>query len=75
MDIESINKQIQAENDNYNRHLNRLQQEILELKKRHQRRISDLQSQKQQATSQIKQENFKPKSKAKLILEQLTKFD
>lgn len=75
MDIESINKQIQAENDNYNRHLNRLQQEILDLKKRHQRKISDLQSQKQQATSQIKQENFKPKSKAKLILEQLTKFD
>ena len=30
MDIESINKQIQAENDNYNRHLNRLQQEILD---------------------------------------------
>ena len=75
MDIESTNKQIQAENDNYNRHLNRLQQEILDLKKRHQRRISDLQSQKQQATSQIKQENFNPKSKAKLILEQLTKFD
>ena len=75
MDIESINKQIQAENDNYNRNLNQLQQEILNLKQRHQRRTSDLQSRKQQATSQNKQENFKPKSKAKLILEQLTKFD
>ena len=75
MDIESINKQIQAENDSYNRDLNRLQQEILKLKDRHQRRISDLQRQKQQATSQNKQENFKLKSKAKIILEQLTKFD
>lgn len=58
MDIESINKQIQAENDNYNRHLNRLQQEILDLKKRHQCRISDLQSQKQQATYQNTNESI-----------------
>ena len=56
MDIESINKQIQAENDSYNRHLNRLQQEKLDLKQQHQRRISDLQNQKQQAISQNKHE-------------------
>ena len=56
MDIESINKQIQIEKDSYNRDLNRLQQEILDLKKRHQGRISDLQNQKQQATSKIKHE-------------------
>lgn len=58
MDIENINKQIQAENDSYNRNLNGLQQKILDLKRRHQRRISDLQNQKQQATSQNKHERL-----------------
>ncbi len=52
MDIESINKQIQAENENYNRDKNRLQQEMLNLKQRHQRRITDLQKQKEQARKQ-----------------------
>ncbi len=64
MDIESINKQIQAEKDSYNRDLNRLQQEILNLKQRHQRTIENLKRQKEQE-----------KSRAKTVLEQLTKFD
>lgn len=63
MDIESINKQIQAENDSYNRDLHRLQQEILNLKQRHQRTMENLKMQKEQE-----------KSRAKTVLEQLTKF-
>ena len=79
MDIENINKQIQTENDSYNRDLNQLQQEILDLKKRHQRRISDLQSQKQQATSQIKHECLENQYKSsenifKSVNEELNKF-
>ena len=54
--IDDINRQIQQEKESYSRNLNRLQQEILNLKQRHQRRISDLQNQKQQAISQIKHE-------------------
>lgn len=79
MDIENINKQIQAENDSYNRHLNRLQQEILNLKQIHQRRISDLQNQKQQATSKIKHECLENQYKSsenifKSVKEELNKF-
>ncbi len=76
MDIESINKQIQAENNSFNRNLNRLQQELLNLKQRHQRRITDLQKQKEQAKSQhiITNEKFKLKSKTKIILECIEKF-
>lgn len=79
MDIENINKQIQTENNSYNRDLNQLQQEILDLKKRHQRRISDLQSRKQQATSQIKHECLENQYKSsenifKSVNEELNKF-
>lgn len=69
MDIESINKQIQIEKDSYNRDLNRLQQEILNLKQRHQRIISDLQRQKQQIIKQNTNENV-----FKLIYEKLEKY-
>lgn len=48
MTIDDINKKIQAENDSYYRGLNRLQQKTLDLKKRHQRIISDLQNKKSQ---------------------------
>ena len=54
MNIEEINKKIQAEKDSFNRDLNRLQQEILKLKERHQRTMSDLKSQKQQAKNQVR---------------------
>ncbi len=49
MNIEEINKAIQNENENYNKSLNRLKQEMLNLKLRHQRSIANLQSQKEQA--------------------------
>ena len=55
MNKEEIAKKIQAEKDSYNREINRLQQEILKVKERHQRTIADLQNQKQQA-SKIKHE-------------------
>ncbi|MGN0030633.1 MAG: hypothetical protein ACI37Q_01605 [Candidatus Gastranaerophilaceae bacterium] len=58
MDIESINKQIQTEKDSYNRDKNRLQQKLLTLKQRHQRRLSDLQKQKEQATNQNTNESI-----------------
>jgi len=48
MNTEEINNKIRAEKDNYNMKLNRLQQEILKLKSRHQQIIANLQNQKQQ---------------------------
>ncbi len=79
MDIENINKQIQAENDNYNRDLNQLQQEILDLKQRHQRTIENLKRQKEQAKSQNKQQNpnvqYEPSENIfKSVNEELNKF-
>lgn len=56
MDIESINKQIQTEKDSYNRDKNRLQQELLTLKKRHHRNMEYLKRQKEQATNKNKYE-------------------
>ena len=58
MDTESIDKQIQAENDSYYRDLNRLQQKILDLKQIHQRTMENLKRQKQLATNQNTNENF-----------------
>lgn len=79
MDIESINKQIQAENESYNRHLNRLQQEILNLKQSHQRTIENLKRQKEQAKSQNKQQNSNVQYESsenifKSVNEELNKF-
>ena len=53
MNKEEIAKKIQAEKDSYNREINRLQQEILKVKERHQRTIADLQNQKQQCSENI----------------------
>lgn len=58
MDIESINNQIQAENDSYNRDKDRLERELLNLKQRHQRKISGLKQRKEQVKSLNKQENL-----------------
>lgn len=79
MDIESINKQIQIEKDSYNRDLNRLQQEILNLKQRHQRTMENLKRQKEQAKSQNKQQNSNVQCESsenifKSVNEELNKF-
>lgn len=58
MDIENINKQIQTENDSYNRDKNRLQQKLLTLKQRHHRNMEYLKRQKEQATSQNTNESI-----------------
>lgn len=58
MNAEEINKKIQTEKDSFNRNLNRKQQEILNLKRRHLRIISDLNKQKQQATKQNTNESI-----------------
>ena len=66
MDIEEINNKIKNEKDGYNRDLNRLQQEILKLKEKHQRTMSDLEKQKQQAKNLIRiqtDENLKQLNK------------
>lgn len=47
--LEDINRRIQQENDSYNRDLNRLQQEILKLKERHQRTMESLRAEKERA--------------------------
>lgn len=59
MDIENINKQIQTENDSYNRDLNQLQQELLTLKQRHHRNMEYLKRQKEQAANKNKYEQVK----------------
>jgi len=53
MNKEEIAKKIQAEKDSYNREINRLQQEILKVKERHQSTIAYLQNQKQQCSENI----------------------
>lgn len=58
MDTESINNQIQAENDSYRRDRDRLQQELFNLRQRHERRISGLKAQKEQAKNLNKKENL-----------------
>ena len=58
MDTESINHQIQTENDSYRRDKDRLQQELFNLRQRHERRISGLKAQKEQVKSLNKQENL-----------------
>ena len=69
MNIDELNKKIQAENDSYNRKANRLQQELLKLKERHQRIIADLQNQKLQAKQQQTNENY-----FRNIIDELNKF-
>lgn len=58
MDTESINNQIQAENDSYRRDRDRLQQELFNLRQRHESRISGLKQQKEQNKNLNKQENL-----------------
>ena len=58
MDTESINNQIQAENDSYRRDRDRLQQELFNLRQRHESRISGLKQQKEQIKNLNKQENL-----------------
>ena len=69
MNIDELNKKIQAENDSYNRKANRLQQELLKLKERHQRIIADLQNQKLQAKMQNTNENY-----FKDVIDELNKY-
>ena len=59
MDVENINKQIQAEKDSYNRDKNRLQQELLTLKQRHHRNMEYLKRQKEQVANKNKYEQVK----------------
>ena len=47
MNIDNINNAIDNENNNYNRALNSLQQQILDLKSRHRRTLENLKYQKQ----------------------------
>lgn len=48
MNAEEINKKMQTEKDSFNRNLNRLQKQILELKQRHQSTMEYWQRQKEQ---------------------------
>ncbi len=48
MNTEEINKKMQTEKDSFNRNLNRLQKQILELKQRHQSTMEYWQRQKEQ---------------------------
>ena len=52
MNTEEINKKMQTEKDSFNRNLNRLQKQILELKQRHQRTMEYWQRQKAQTKIQ-----------------------
>ena len=45
--LDDINRKIQQEKESYNRDLNRLQKEILDLKSIHQRNMADLSAQKE----------------------------
>ena len=57
--IDDIKRQIQQENDSYNRDLNRLNQEIIKLKDRHQRNMASLKSEKERIKQQNQQlENY-----------------
>lgn len=56
--IDDIKRQIQQENDSYNRDLNRLNQEILKLKDRHQRNIASLKSEKERIRQYKQLENY-----------------
>lgn len=58
MTIEDINNKIQAENDSYNRNLNRLQKEIFKLKTRHQRNMEYWRHQKEQASKKKQYEEL-----------------
>ena len=53
MNAEEINKKIQTEKDSFNRNLNRLQKQILELKQCHQRTMEYWQRQKKQTEINI----------------------
>ena len=69
MNKEEIAKKIQAEKDSYNREINRLQQEILKVKERHQSTIAYLQNQKQQCSEDF--DLNKSNEELKVLLSQL----
>ena len=56
--LEDINRRMQQENNSYNRDLNRLQQEILKLKERHQRNMASLKSEKERTSQNQQLEDF-----------------
>ena len=53
--LEDINRQTQQEQDSYKRNLSRLQQEILDLKTRHQRNMERLKAEKERIKQQSQQ--------------------